>query len=197
MSNPYGSLDQTIEKLNNTMAIGRIILTMLCEQTHLTDDRALQCRARAVRHVKDPYNIHRSFKLEEKIFFRQLSQLVSLEESLHMLQNLIIELKQQRKLLCHLYTLHHGICTGAQGEAFHSLDIDPDDLFAEMMKNKSDWEKKCTELNKLFEESKWIAFISYPKKPYGVKNPRLPRQDDSSGPPSNGLSPPPGTGVTG
>ncbi|MEM7494602.1 MAG: hypothetical protein AAF471_00340 [Myxococcota bacterium] len=178
MRNPYEPLDQVIEQLGVRLSAGRIILTVLCEQMHLTDDRAMQCRARFVRRVEDPCLMQEKFKLEEKLFFRQLSQIATLEGSLDTLRNLIDKLKRRRKMLRRFYILRHGICTGVEGEAFRELGIDPDEIFAQVMENLPEWDKKCNTLYDLFEESKWIAFLFYPKKPPGVRNPRLPRQDN-------------------
>lgn len=178
LRNPYEPLDQVIEQLRARLGAGHIILAVLCEQMHLTDDRAMQCRARSVRRVEDPWLMQQKFKLEERLFFRQLSQIATLERSLDTLQRLIDNLKERRKILRRLYILRHGICTGLEGEIFRDVGVDPDKLFEHVMSNLPEWDEKCNALYDLFEESKWIAFLFYPKKPAGVRNPRLPPQDD-------------------
>ncbi|MEM7403175.1 MAG: hypothetical protein AAF310_04090 [Myxococcota bacterium] len=170
LGDPYEKLDRFIQDAEEHLVTARVVLHFVAEQTFLTDDRAQYCQALFVLSHGTKIALQQEFYIEENLFFRQLCQLIALEEEIRSQARFLEQFKRKRKVLRHLYVLEKRLLrSGCPKSQLREILPDGCDACLEkILKMAVQFEKRVQELFALAEQSEQIAYAVYPDKPDSI-----------------------------
>ena len=174
---PYTKLDDFLDEVEEQLVTARVILHFVAEQTFLTDDRAQRSYHLFVLSLGKETDYETGRKVEENLFFRQLCQVVILEEEIRSQTEFFEKFKKQRNLLRRAYVLEQRLLRKGytKSQLKEVLPVYSEKCFEKTVKMAAQCEQKMEELRQLFLQSERIAYAAYTNKPSSIL-PKVPRR---------------------